>query len=188
MLYKGLLLLPPCFPETGDTIALKENRMFEILKYYTEKQSCLDYVKCKAQCFWIMLICPERKTDFFREQKLSITSVSCSCTSKSYSVLCFQKTLLTTIYSKHIFVTLIISAKNKKKRIGNKMLEFKAAGFASDHPESLEVLWMKSTAALTSFGWKSVAHLTRPNMWPHQTLVKLYKILQFKVLYCVGCG
>lgn len=32
------------------------------------------------------------------------------------------------------------------------MLEFKAAGFASDHPESLEVLWMKSTAALTSFG------------------------------------
>ena len=35
VLYKGLLLLHPCFPETGNTITLKENRVFEILKYGT---------------------------------------------------------------------------------------------------------------------------------------------------------
>lgn len=33
VLYKGLLLLHPCFPETGNTITLKENSALEILKY-----------------------------------------------------------------------------------------------------------------------------------------------------------
>ena len=33
VLYKKLLLLHPCFSETGNTITLKENRMFDILKH-----------------------------------------------------------------------------------------------------------------------------------------------------------
>lgn len=31
VLYEGLLLLHPCFPETSYTITLKENRAFELL-------------------------------------------------------------------------------------------------------------------------------------------------------------